>query len=53
MKEAYISPELMLVCFAPVQQLANSSLDVKIDLGTGEGEETITSPGGDLDWEIS
>lgn len=52
MKESYIAPELMPVCFAPVQRLANSNLDVKIDLGSGEDKEAGTSPEGDLDWDI-
>ena len=32
MKELYISPELNVICFVPVERLANSEDPLKIDL---------------------
>ena len=51
MKELYFPPELNVICFAPMQRLANTdpySINIVLDLGGGLGNET--SPGGDEDF---
>lgn len=56
MKELYIAPEWKIVCFAPMQQLANTDpydIQAILELTPGVGGEAGTSgAGGDLDWEI-
>lgn len=56
MKELYIAPEWKIVCFAPLQQLANTDpfgIATILDLDDGSEPETgISGGGGDLDMDI-
>lgn len=56
MKELYTTPEVKLLCFAPVQQLASvSKLDLDEALG-GTGTDTVSNvlpDVGDIDITIS
>ncbi len=50
MKELYISPELNVICFAPVERLANTDpygIQLVVDLEQG-GEKDPASPGDDF-----
>ena len=54
MKEQYISPELNVLCFAPVERLANTDpygIQMVVDLSQG-GKADPTSPGGDDDFGL-
>ena len=54
MKELYISPELNVLCFAPVERLANSDpygIQLAINLDEG-GLRDETSPGDDGDFSL-
>ena len=48
MKEKYISPELELLCLAPVENLANSEVDYDGLLGAQEGGVSA-NPNVDID----
>lgn len=55
MKELYITPEMNIVCFAPVQSLANTDpMDIPTVFGLdgGEGNETDESPGSDFGFDL-
>lgn len=52
MKEQYISPEMKLLCFAPMENLANGGVDFG-DLWDGVGgEDPVSSKDGDIDLEL-
>ena len=54
MKELYISPELNVLCFAPVERLANTDpygIQLAADLGNG-GLGNEASPGDDGDFGL-
>ena len=52
MKELYISPEMKVLCFAPIESLA-SGFDINADILLGvPGAGVSENPGGDIDLEI-
>ena len=57
MKELYTSPEMKVVCFAPVEKLANSWVNFddldNISLDNGNGNGGISENNLDLDAEVS
>lgn len=55
MKELYISPELNVICFAPVERLANTDdlLDVSTAITTyGAKESSVDVDDGDFGLDI-
>ena len=50
MKELYIAPELNVICFAPVERLANNDLletELMLDISVRGGQEDGASIGDD------
>ena len=55
MKELYISPELNVTCFAPVERLANNELEIEslLDITTyGEVKPSAGEEEGDFGLDI-
>lgn len=49
MKELYVSPELNIVCFAPVERLANGEDPLKIDLLMDVSTYGANEPGASIE----
>lgn len=53
MKELYIAPELNVICFAPVERLANNDVDINDLINAGEDSTPASrDPEGDIDLDL-